>query len=311
MKTTIFRIHEDDLMDVCKSFFNRRFTDHQLSRRGMWFGTESQRLRLPNPISFSSLYNMMSRREAHDILPADWSRMVSSKRDEGARSQSKRDMAGWRVALEAGETYSTIWALGPKSAQLKIRDAHLESVDRALVSLEADLHQERGINPWKENQRPIFATFFSGADSQQSPSLNTTVLIPRRHLSYDRSISEISESKLEKAHKILDSAYTESLRSLFGDEKMIDLPRISLNVVAPGDRKQGARLLSTQLFGEWRKIAHESGINAIEATTRELKALGFEERKLQEQISLPRLQAPSTTNTNGHQPQSNRNSHTH
>lgn len=310
MKTTIYRIYENEVVDVCRNLFERRFIDHQLSEQGKWFGKEAQQLQLTNPVSFAAIFNLFTQHEPYDVLSREATQRVKATKEK-AKAAENGNIAGWKMMFNAGENLSTLWALGHKGAQERLAKGQKDSVETALMQFQNSLADlDGGLFGRQGSTRPIFATFFAGADRQQSPCLHTTVLIPRRHLSHDKKVSEIKEAALEKAHKQVDAFYANSLTNLFGDEEKMNLPRNSLRPVVPGPGQE--RLVASgHLFFEWRELAKKAGQNGIEAASRELDKLGFEQPKIENATSRSQIEAPSTTSSNGHQKEGHRSSHSH
>jgi len=162
----ITSIYAKDAEAAYREFFQKDFTSLRLGSKGTWFGAGAEFLNLKNPVRQAAFEHLLNGQ--------------SPNSSQTLRSESHNGHAevAWRIDVSAPKSLSILWALAPAGPRIQIEAAHNDAVRSALKGFE--LAMGSSVPPWEETPLPIFASFRSRADKNQTPDLHATVLLPKR-----------------------------------------------------------------------------------------------------------------------------------
>jgi len=197
-------IYETERDRHCRAFFRPEFISQRLGKPGSWQGSAIDRLGLRNPIQAEDLATLLQGRTR------EGERLVRDPLSE------TNPVTGWRFNLTAEAPVSVLWALAPPVVSARIRLAHNEAVQAAVTDFERTLNRR----PWyatsqvPERQRTLFAKFSSGASRQQTPRLETSLVLCNFIIQRGNGgLSSFTQEEVNRRERRLQSVYKRTLET--------------------------------------------------------------------------------------------------
>jgi hypothetical protein len=269
MNSDIQPVRLSQLPELTEEFFGLVFRDNRLSYGGLWRGSDVARLQLDGPLeqledlfidreTFGNIFSFRSP-AGDQFPPRNW--------------RETDPVIAQRITFTGNPLVSTLFALGEREQCLDLIEARYYAMKQAMTLVQRLAVLESESNLPLLRRGCLYAAFLAGAAPDQTPRLETTILIAQQYRLPDGkevhfpltlapgALSElIARSEWSKLSEIVGTfGLTERTRvpeNLFTPPSMRDLGLTEKPL--PGSVTD-RRLAGRELFVAWRNQAAAKG----------------------------------------------------
>ncbi len=261
MSSDIQPVRLSQLPDLTEEFFGLGYRDNRLGFGGLWAGSDMARLGLDRSVDRETFGNIFSFRSAagDHVPPREW--------------RETDPVIAQRINFTGNPLVSTLWGLGGRKECLALIEARHQATEQAMKLLRRVSVLESESKLPLLRRGCLYAAFLSGAAPDQTPRLETNILIAQQyrlpngkdvHFPLDLASGAVSELIARSEWRRL----SETLGT-FGLTERTQVPENlftppSLRDLRPTERPQPGgvpdrRLAGPELILAWRNQAGSKG----------------------------------------------------
>jgi hypothetical protein len=169
MSTDIQPVRLSQLPELTEEFFGLGYRENRLGFGGLWAGSDMGRLGLDRSVDRETFGNIFSfRSTAGDQLPPrEW--------------REANPVIAQRINFTGNPLVSTLWGLGGRKECLALMDTRHQAMEQSMKLLQRVAVLESESNLPLLRRGCLYAAFLSGAAPDQTPRLETTILIAQQY----------------------------------------------------------------------------------------------------------------------------------